>query len=83
MSSFTHCGQGLLIWLSIGAAIAVAVFALMIHSIIRFDKGSSEPAALLHRTLVEVAWAMIPILILIVAVMPTVQALITIENRCN
>jgi len=60
----------------LGSAIAVGVFAVMIHSIATFRLlPDGQPAAFERRTGTEILWAIIPILIVIVMALPALRAL--------
>ena len=49
------------------AAICIFVFALIAYSVIRFNrKTNPEPRSFTHNTFIEVAWTLVPVLILVV-----------------
>lgn len=84
MNEFAHCTHGSLTLLWTGTAIAAVIFGLMLYSIASFRQSPDNiSASFAHNTTAELAWAMIPILILIITAMPAVTTLITIENRCD
>lgn len=57
-------------------AIAVFVLILMIYVMVRFNERSNpEPDRVSHHTLLEVAWTVIPILILVVIAIPSFKLL--------
>lgn len=62
--------------------IAIAVFGVMIYSLVKFrrSKGAVADTTLLHSTKVEVIWTVIPILILVVMAVPAARGLITDED---
>jgi cytochrome c oxidase subunit II len=66
-------------------AIAVAVFSVMIYSLVKFRKsqGAVPDKTLLHSTKVEIIWTIIPIVILIFMAIPAARALIKIEDTSN
>lgn len=58
----------------IGAFVAAAVFAVMIHSIATFRRGGAGPGA--HpRALAEILWAIVPIFIMVSTALPAVKML--------
>ncbi len=62
-------------------AIAVAVFGVMIYSIYTHRKSKGAVAANFHDNVkVELAWTIIPIIILVVMAIPATKVLIDIEN---
>ena len=73
----------LLFWVCV--AIAVVVFSAMIYSIVKFrkSKGAVPDRRLLHSTLVEVVWALLPLLILISMAAPAARTLIQMEHTRN
>jgi heme/copper-type cytochrome/quinol oxidase subunit 2 len=58
-----------LIWLC--ATSAIIVFGVMLHSIATFRGGATR---LRHHAITEVAWALVPILIVITAAVPSLRA---------
>jgi cytochrome c oxidase subunit II len=65
--------------------IGVAVFSVMIYSIVRFrrSQGAVADTALTHHTGVEVAWTIVPVLILIAMAVPAARVLLEIEDMRN
>ncbi len=65
--------------------IAVAVFGVMIYSIVAFRKSSGAVAdrTLLHSTKVEVIWTVIPVAILIFMAVPAAKTLVKMEDTRN
>jgi cytochrome c oxidase subunit 2 len=57
-----------IIWLC--ATAAILIFGVMLHSVATFR---SSPTRLRRHAIVEVAWALIPILIVIAAAMPSLR----------
>jgi heme/copper-type cytochrome/quinol oxidase subunit 2 len=76
MTELPLCGNNALIVLWTGSAITAAIFAVMVYSIVSCKSAVTSQAAFVHRTSVEVVWAIIPILILIVTAMPAVKPVI-------
>ncbi len=66
-------------------AIAVAVFGVMIYSIMTFrkSKGAVADQTLLHSTKVEVIWTVIPVLILIGVAVPTAKTMVRMDDTRN
>ena len=65
-----------LLWIC--AFVAAAVFAVMIHSIATFRRGSAEPGARARahpRALAEILWAIVPIFIMVSTALPAVRML--------
>jgi cytochrome c oxidase subunit 2 len=65
--------------------IGVAVFGVMIYSIIVFRKsrGAIPDTTMVHNTRMEVIWTTIPVLILIASAVPAARTLIETENATN
>lgn len=70
--------------MAICAAIFVVVAGLMVYAIIRFrakkDDDGSEPAQVYGSNQIELAWTVIPLLIVLVLVFVTARKTITIQN---
>lgn len=66
-------------------AIAVAVFGVMIYSILTFrkSKGAVADQTLLHSTKVEVIWTVIPVVILISMAIPAAKTLVKQDDTRN
>jgi cytochrome c oxidase subunit 2 len=66
-------------------AIALAVFGVMIYSIMTFrkSKGAVADQTLLHSTKVEVIWTVIPVAILVFMAVPAAKTLIKMEDTRN
>jgi cytochrome c oxidase subunit II len=66
-------------------AIGIAVFGVMIYSLVKFRKsqGAQPDTTLVHSTKVEIVWTIIPILILVAMAVPTAKTLIEIEDMGN
>jgi cytochrome c oxidase subunit 2 len=67
-------------WVCVG--IAVVVFGVMIWSIIvyRKSRGAVPDVTLVHNTKVEVAWTIVPVIILIAMAVPAARTLVEIED---
>lgn len=79
LSREIHGLHMLIFWICVG--IAVAVFGMMIYSIIAFRKSQGAVAASFdHSTKVEVIWTIIPIAILVGMAVPAADTLIKIED---
>ena len=65
--------------------IAIAVFGVMIYSIMTFrkSKGAVADQTLLHSTKVEVIWTVIPVAILIFMAIPAAKTLVKMEDTRN
>lgn len=61
--------------LAICTLIAVAVFAVMIHSIATFRRAPESASGVRARPLAEVLWAIVPILIIVSTALPAVRML--------
>jgi heme/copper-type cytochrome/quinol oxidase subunit 2 len=66
--------------LAICTLIAVAVFAVMIHSIATFRRASDASTAARERPLAEVFWAIVPILIIVSTALPAVRMLTAADD---
>jgi cytochrome c oxidase subunit 2 len=66
-------------------AIGVAVFGVMIYSLVTFrkSKGAVPDTSITHSTRVEIVWTVIPVLILVVMAIPAARTLINIEDMRN
>lgn len=64
----------LILWLC--AAISTAVFGVMLYSIATFRAtAGATPATFRRRTLVEILWAAIPIIIILATAAPAIKTL--------
>jgi cytochrome c oxidase subunit 2 len=70
--------------LSVTAAIFLVVFTLLAYAVVKFRKNSShdghEPAQVYGSTQLEVAWTVIPILIVVVLFLATARVIASIQN---
>lgn len=58
-----------LMWMC--AAVAVAIFGAILHSVATFRSAGETRTRYKRRTLIEVVWALVPILIVIAAAVPS------------
>jgi len=64
--------------------IGLAVFAVMIYSLVAHRKSRGvEPAKFHHSTRLEIIWTVIPIIILVVFAFPATKTLITMEETAD
>jgi cytochrome c oxidase subunit 2 len=70
----------LIFWVCV--AIGVVVFAVMIYSIATFrkSKGAVPDVTMVHDTKVEVAWTIVPVIILVAMAVPAARTLVAIED---
>jgi cytochrome c oxidase subunit 2 len=63
-------------------AIAVAVFGVMIWSLVKFRKsqGAIPDVTLVHNTKVEFVWTVVPVIILVLMAVPAAKTLVRIED---
>lgn len=71
----------LIFWICV--IIGVVVFGAMFWSILRHRKGMREPAKFHHSTAIEVAWTIIPFLILVGMAVPAAKKLIVLEDTAD
>ena len=63
-------------WLSFG--ISLFVLALILYCVFRFsEKANPTPSKTTHNTLIEVAWTIVPVLILVAVAIPSFRLLRT------
>jgi cytochrome c oxidase subunit 2 len=63
------------------AALAAVIFAVMLYSVATFrSTPGAGTAAYRHSTIVEVLWALIPIVILVSAAAPAVSGLVSLSE---
>jgi cytochrome c oxidase subunit 2 len=69
-----HAFHDFILWII--AAISIFVLALLVYVVVRFNKKANpEPAQFSHNALIEVIWTVIPVIILIVILIPSMQLL--------
>ena len=74
--------HNLLLWLI--TAITIFVTALMVYVFIRFNaRANPNPSKTTHNTLIEVAWTVIPIIILVVIAVPSFKLLYFGDRAVN
>ena len=56
------------------AAVAIAIFGAILHSVATFRTGDEPQTRYKRRALAEVGWALIPILIVIAAAVPSFRS---------
>ncbi len=70
----------LIFWVCV--VIGVIVFAVMIYSLVKFRKstGAVPDVTMVHDTKVEIAWTIVPVLILVAMAVPAARTLVQIED---
>jgi cytochrome c oxidase subunit II len=70
-------------WICVG--IAVVVFGAMIYSIVKFraSQGAVADTSMLHSTKVEIAWTIVPVIILVVMAIPAAELILKMEDMRN
>jgi cytochrome c oxidase subunit 2 len=82
LSRRIHALHMLILWVCV--AIAVAVFGVMIYSIVKFRRSQGAVAATFdHSTRAEIVWTVIPIVILVAMAVPAAATLVRIEDTRN
>ena len=82
LSRDIHGLHMLILWVCV--IIAVAVFGVMIYSIVKFRHSTGAvPAKFDHSTRAEIIWTTIPIVILVAMAIPAAETLIRIEDTRN
>src|ERR1700678_4036889 len=70
--------------LSVTAAIFIVVFGLLVYAVMKFRRGNTndgrEPAQVYGSTQVELAWTVIPILIVVVLFLAAARVIASIQN---
>jgi len=65
-------------------AIGIVVFGVMIYSLFAHRKSKGvEPAKFSHSTVAEVAWTVVPVVILLIMVVPAAETMIKAEDSRN
>jgi cytochrome c oxidase subunit 2 len=73
-ADYVHWFHDLLLWIITG--IVLFVLALLIYVIVRFnERANPTPSKTTHNSLLEVAWTVIPVLILVVIAVPSFRLL--------
>jgi cytochrome c oxidase subunit 2 len=79
VSAKVHDLHMLIFWVCV--VIAVLVFSAMIYALVNFRKSKGvTPATFSHSTKAEIAWTVIPVLILVAMAVPAAQTLVEIED---
>ena len=82
LSRRIHALHMLILWVCV--VIAVAVFGVMIYSIVKFRRSQGAmPANFDHSTRAEIVWTIIPIVILVAMAVPAAATLVRIEDTRN
>lgn len=82
LSEHIHRLHMLIFWICV--LIAVAVFGMMIYSIVKFRHSQGAvPAKFDHSTKAEIVWTIIPVAILVGMAIPAAETLIRIEDTRN
>jgi cytochrome c oxidase subunit II len=70
----------LIFWVCV--VIAVAVFGVMVYSLVHFrkSKGAVPDVTMVHNTKVELVWTIVPVVILVAMAVPAAKTLVAIED---
>jgi cytochrome c oxidase subunit II len=70
-------------WICVG--IAIVVFGAMIYSLVKFrhSQGAVADTSMLHNTKVEIAWTIVPVIILVVMAIPAAELILKMEDMRN
>jgi cytochrome c oxidase subunit 2 len=70
-------------WICVG--IAIVVFGAMIYSLVKFraSQGAVADTTMLHSTKVEIAWTIVPVVILVVMAIPAAELILKMEDMRN
>ena len=73
----------LMFWWCVG--IAIVVFGAMIYSLVKFraSQGAVADTTMLHSTKVEIAWTIVPVIILVVMAIPAAELILKMEDMRN
>jgi cytochrome c oxidase subunit II len=73
----------LIFWVCV--AIGVVVFGVMIYALVKYRKsqGAVPDTTMVHNTKVEIAWTIVPVIILVVMAVPAARTLVDIEDTRN
>jgi cytochrome c oxidase subunit 2 len=65
--------------------IAIVVFGAMIYSLVKFraSQGAVADTTMLHSTKVEIAWTIVPVVILVVMAIPAAELILKMEDMRN
>lgn len=79
MERLHHFHDGLLMWII--TAIVIFVFALLVIVVIKFNaKSNPVPSKTTHNVMLEIAWTLVPVLILIVIAVPSFKLLYYLDR---
>ena len=82
LSAETYAIHMMVFWWCV--AIGIAVFGVMIFSLIKHRKSKgAKPAGFSHSTTAEVIWTAIPVIILIIMAIPTAETMVKMEDSRN
>jgi cytochrome c oxidase subunit 2 len=82
LSRRIHSLHMLIFWVCV--VIAIAVFGVMIYSLVKFRRSQGAVAAQFdHSTRAEIVWTVIPIVILVAMAVPAAATLVRIEDTRN
>lgn len=74
-----HMFHDLLLWII--SAISLFVLVLLVYVILRFNKRANPtPSKTTHNTLIEIIWTVVPIMILIVIMIPSLKLLFYVDK---
>jgi cytochrome c oxidase subunit 2 len=70
-------------WICVG--IAIVVFGVMIYALVKFraSQGAVADTTMLHSTKVEIAWTIVPVVILVVMAIPAAELILKMEDMRN
>jgi cytochrome c oxidase subunit II len=73
----------LIFWVCV--VIGILVFGVMIYSLVKFRKsqGAVADTTMVHDTKVEIAWTIVPVIILVAMAVPAARTLVDIEDTRN
>jgi cytochrome c oxidase subunit 2 len=73
----------LIFWVCV--VIGILVFGVMIYSLVKFRKsqGAVPDTTMVHDTKVEIAWTIVPVIILVAMAVPAAKTLVDIEDTRN
>jgi cytochrome c oxidase subunit 2 len=73
----------LIFWVCV--VIGILVFGVMIYSLVKFRKsqGAVADTTMVHDTKVEIAWTVVPVIILVAMAVPAARTLVDIEDTRN
>jgi cytochrome c oxidase subunit II len=79
MKERLHHFHDFLLWITI--AISIFVIGLLVYTLVRFNAhANKKPATFSHNTTIEVIWTVIPVIILVIIGIPSIQLLYYLEK---